>query len=333
MQLPPIDSLDLNGKRALVRGDLDVGIKEGNISKRLEVLNETTNTIFEKGARQVVIMGHRGRPDGKHAEELSTKSLQAFFQEKFSQEINFVEDVYNYYDSDNKIRLLENLRFWEGEENNSEEFAQKIAAFGDVFVNEAFAVSHRAHASIVGVPKLLPSAAGVWLAREVENLSQVVENPKRPLLFIISGAKHDKLDMLEKLARLGDKVLVGGRLPEYLGDDFSNPKILVARLIQDKEDITIHSIEKFEAEIARAQTIVLAGVPGKYEDEGHRQGTERVFRAVANSSAFKVAGGGDSLVAISLFGLSDKFDWVSVGGGAMLEFLSQGTLSGLEALK
>jgi phosphoglycerate kinase len=332
MQLPTIDSLDIKDRRVLVRGDIDVGIKEDNVSKRLEVLIETINIIFEKGARQVTICGHHGRPDGKRVDELSNKFLIDYFSSKLNSEVEFIEDVNNYFDSGKRIRLLENLRFWEGEEKNDEEFAHKLATFGDVYINEAFGNSHREHASMVGLPGLLPHAAGPWLIKEVENLSRVTENPDRPMIFVISGAKRDKIDMVESFTKLADKVLVGGRLPDYLPEDYEKPKVMVAGLIADKEDITMRSIEKFEKEIERAKTIVLAGVLGKYEDPGHSQGTERVFRAVAGSTAFKVVGGGDSLVVISMLGLTDKFDWVSVGGGAMLEFLARGTLPGIEAL-
>jgi phosphoglycerate kinase len=109
-------------------------------------------------------------------------------------------------------------------------------------------------------------------------------------------------------------------------------KVVVAKLMPDKEDITINSIEKFEEEIAKAKTILVAGPIGKYEEEGHRQGTQRVFTAVANSNAYKVAGGGDTEEALTTCSVRDKFDWVSVGGGAMLEYLAKGTLPGIEAL-
>jgi phosphoglycerate kinase len=109
--------------------------------------------------------------------------------------------------------------------------------------------------------------------------------------------------------------------------------MIMAKLVPDTEDITLHSVDKFKEEIAKAGTIILAGVPGKYEDEGHRQGTKVVFNAIAESSAFKVAGGGDAEAAITLLGLNDKFDWISVGGGSFLEFLAKGNLPGIVALK
>ena len=126
-------------------------------------------------------------------------------------------------------------------------------------------------------------------------------------------------------------VLISGRLPLYLEEDYKNEKVIVANLIQDKEDITLHSIESFEHELAKAKTILVSGPMGRYEEDGHRQGTKRVLEAVANAGAYKVAGGGDTEAAITLLGLEDKFDWISTGGGAMLEFLANRTLPGIIA--
>ncbi|MEK7536493.1 MAG: phosphoglycerate kinase, partial [Patescibacteria group bacterium] len=169
------------------------------------------------------------------------------------------------------------------------------------------------------------------------NLSRVFD-PIKPLVILISGVKKDKLEMIEPLSNLADKILVGGRLPDFLGDNTisvrnQNGKVIIGNLVMDKEDITVNTIEKFKQEIAKAKTIVLAGVLGKYEDEGHSQGTKAIFDAVGEAPAtFKIVGGGDSLVAIAKYNLQEKFDWISVGGGAMLEFLTKKTLVGIEAL-
>lgn len=328
MNLPTIESLDLSGKRVVVRGDLDANAG----SKRLAVLVKTISTIFDKGARQVVIMGHRGRPDGTNNQEFSMRVLVDYFSVNLNQEVEFVEDVNNYYDSDKKVRLLENLRFWPGEEENSDEFARALATWGDVYVNEAFGNSHRAHASMVGLPKILPSAAGLQVVAEAEHLSRVLDNPARPLVFMISGVKEDKAKYIDKFKDMADKVLVGGRLPMYLGDEYSDPKVQLARLTPDREDITIHYMEHFEGEIKRAGTVVVSGPVGKFEDEGHRQGTARVFRAIAESDCYTVAGGGDTEVALEMLGLKEKIEWISTGGGAMLEFLASKTLPAIEAL-
>ncbi|MDP3994931.1 MAG: phosphoglycerate kinase [bacterium] len=355
MNLPKLTDLEVSGKRVLLRADLDVDIdiKTGIEDIRLKSIISTLEYLVEKNS-EVIIIGHRGRPGGKIDEKLSlepvSKVVEKLFKEKIGEEK--MKSL--------KMYMLENLRFDPGEEANSGEFTKHLAEKGDVYVNEAFANSHREHASIVGLPKLLPHAAGFRFAREVENLSKVFNpstgsGPKRPVLFIIGGSKKDKLDYVEDAKKTADKILVGGKLPEYMGDNTvsvrsynEKEKVIVANLTMDREDITLNSIERFEEEISKAcpsgvskacpsgvgkaGTIVLAGPMGKYEDEGHRQGTERIFKAVAKSGAYKVVGGEDSLVVSQLFDLVDKFDWVSVGGGAMLEFLTKGTLPGIEAL-
>lgn len=317
MNLPKVSDLGVSGKRVVVRLDLD--LPEGDFT-RVEVATETLNYLKEKKS-EIIIIGHKGRPQGVKDASFSLKAFEPFFRKWGA-------------------KLEENLRFDPGEEKNDPEFTRKLAALGDFYVNEAFANSHREHASIVGVPKLLPHAAGFRFIKEIENLSRVLEKPKRPIVVLISGIKKDKVEMAKKLSEKFDKVLVGGRLPEYFGDGAlesvrlksKTEKLLIGNLTQDKEDITLNTIEAFRGEIKKAGTIVLAGVLGKYEDEGHRQGTKEIFEAVANSSAYKVAGGGDTEAALTIFKLEDKFDWISVGGGAMLEFLTSGTLPGIKAL-
>jgi phosphoglycerate kinase len=317
MDLPKLENQELKRKKVLVRADLDVDEKE---DYRLQALIPTLKLLQEKGA-EIILIGHRGRPEGKIVEELKMKPIEDKLRQ-IAGEINF--------------SVLENLRFNAGEESNDPEFAKELAKNGEFYVNESFATSHRNAASITGLPKLLPHAAGLRFEKEIENLSKVFENPKKPVIFLISGLKEDKLSSIEPLKKIADKILIAGRLPDYLGDDSplrKDPQVMVADLIADKEDITLNSIEKFKQEINKAGTIVVAGPMGKYEDEGHRQGTEGVFRAVAQSNAFKIVGGGDSIAAVNSLSLSTRFDWISVGGGAMLEFLVKGTLPGIEALQ
>ncbi len=320
MDLPLLTNLDVSGKRVLLRLDLDTEPDLNDL--RIKASEETLNYLKENGASEIIILGHRGRPEGKVDESLSLKPFQSIF-DKWG------------------ARVEENLRFDLGEENNDPEFAKKLATLGDCYVNEAFASSHREHASIVGLPKLLPSAVGFHFQKEIDNLSKVLDNPKKPVIFLLNGVKKDKLDYLEGIKKFADKVLIGGRLPEYLGDAAlesvrlqpENAQVVIGNLTMDKEDITLNTIDRFESEIAKAGTIIVSGPVGKYEDEGHRQGTERVFKKVTELfSAFKVAGGGDTEKAISTFNISNKFDWISVGGGAMLEFLTKKTLPGIEAL-
>lgn len=318
MDLPKPESLGVAGKRVLLRLDLDTKPDENDL--RIKAAKETLDFLYSQKAK-IIIIAHKGRPNGKVDENLSLKPF---------------EPLFSYWEAEVK----ENLRFNTGEEANDEAFAKEIAAWGDCYINEAFASSHREHASIVGVPKILPHAAGYHFIAEVENLSKVFD-PKRPLTFLISGLKEDKLQYIKEFEKFADRVLVGGRLPDFLGDEglvsvrsrTEADKVVIGNLIMDKEDITIHTIERFEKEVEKSAMTVVSGPLGKYEDQGHRQGTERVFKAVAESGAFKIAGGGDTEAALDLLGLTDKFDWVSVGGGAMLEFLSKKTLPGIKALE
>ena len=320
MNLPKISDLDIAGKRVLLRLDLDVGVD----TSRIESAKGTLNFLVENSAK-IIIIGHKGRPNEGQDESLSLKGLTPVLSKLIAKEVIF--------EGEGQVVLKENLRFDPGEEGNDENFARALASLADVYVNEAFAASHRTHASIVGVPKFLPHFAGFRFLGEVENLSKVRENPRRPLVVLISGIKEDKVKMAKELTNIADKVLVGGKLPKYFGDTKVDPeKMMIADLTLDSFDITLNSIARFKKEIEKAGTIVLAGVLGKYEEEGHRQGTKEVFAAVAKTPAFKVAGGGDTEAALTILGLTDKFDWISVGGGAMLEFLSKGTLPGIGAL-
>jgi len=314
LNLHKITDLDVTNKKVLLRLDLDTNPDSNDL--RIKSSYETLDYLKGK-ASEIIIIAHRGRPDGRFDESLSLKPFQSIF-DKWGATVH------------------ENLRFDPREMKNDPGFAKELALLGDVYINDSFAESHRNAVSIVGVPKLLPHAAGFRFEKEVENLSKVFD-PVRPFVILISGVKKDKLEMIEPLSAIADKVLVGGRLPDFLGDNTvsvrsQNGKIIVGNLTMDKEDITVNTIEKFKEEIKKAKTIVLAGVLGKYEDEGHSQGTKEIFTAVANSNSFKIVGGGDSLTAIERYNLTEKFDWISVGGGAMLEFLTKRTLPGIKVL-
>lgn len=337
MDLPkPSDINELKGKRVIVRMDLDVD----EDYTRLEFAEETLDFLV-KGMARLMIIGHKGRPEAERLPELSLEPLADVLAGVVGEKVNFIHDVTGYEVEkrvttlgEGEILLLENLRFEPGEEKNDEVFSKNLAKLGEVYINEAFAVSHRPHASIVGIPKFLPHFAGFRFVKEIENLNKVLISPQKPVVLVIGGIKEDKVEYIKKFTKIADKILVGGRLPVLFGDDNPDPdKVIMAQLIPDKEDITLNTVERFKEEIAKAGTLVVAGVQGKYEDEGHRQGSLEVFNAVANSSAFKIAGGGDAEAAITEFGLNDRFDWISVGGGAMLEFLSKGSLPGIEALK
>jgi phosphoglycerate kinase len=343
MGFPELTNLEIDSKKVLLRADLDVDNPEGG-DLRIRVAAETIKTLISKGAK-VIVIGHKGRPEGKIDKQFSLGETAKVLSELIEKDIKFIFDIVGQEAMDEAAKLesgqvlmLENLRFDSREESNDEEFSKALSRLGEVYVNEAFGVSHRNHASIVGIPKHIPGAIGTRFVKEVWNLSKVTEEPKRPLLFIVSGLKEDKLNYVKKFEEYADKILIGGRLPELMGDKslesirLQTGKVLIGNLVMDKEDITLNTVDVFENEIQKAATIVVSGPLGKFEDPGHSQGTQKVYEAVARSSAFKIAGGGDTEAAIKRFMLEDKFDWVSVGGGAMLEFLSSKTLPGLEAV-
>ena len=335
MNLPKLSHQMVKGKSVLLRLDLDVGAD----TSRVESAKETINFLAENSAKTIII-GHRGRPEGVKVESLSLRPISEYIGKLLNNKIKFVDDIVGQEAKskseklgEGELILLENLRFDFREEANDEGLARELASLAEFYVNEAFAVSHRAHASIVGIPKFLPHKAGIRFIEEVNNLGKVIANPKRPVVIIISGIKEDKVEMAKELTVIADKVLIGGKLPVFFGDQNPNPeKLIIGNLNPDGFDISENTIERFKEEIRKAGTIVLAGVLGKYEEEGYRKGAKEVFQAVSETFAFKVAGGGDTEAALTIFGLTEKFDWISVGGGAMLEFLAKGTLSGIQAL-
>ncbi len=350
MDLRTIDSADLNGKYVVVRGDLDVAIDEhGNIvnDSRLQELLPTINKLFEKGVAKIALIGHRGRPTG-FDQTLTLHPIHEYLKSHFSPDVAFIAhkpielfpEMFDEYSRTNaRLVLLDNIRFFEEEEKNDQRLSEELSFFGEYYVNESFATSHRIHCSTVGLPTLMnqktpgASLAGLHLSEETTHLQKVTENPARPLTIIVSGLKQDKLDFLNALILKADNVLVAGRLPEFVPEDKGDPKVTVAKLNPDKEDITIHSIEQFETTIANSRTVFVSGPIGHFEEDGHMLGTKRVFEAIANSDAIKIAGGGDTTTAILKLHLEHHFDWISTGGGASLEFVAKGTLPGLEILK
>jgi phosphoglycerate kinase len=306
LDLPTVDKFNFEGKNVLVRADLEYTSRE---SPRGKATDGIVAYLKEKGAVKIKLIGHKGIPE-----------------------------MVSWW---NNIEINFDVRADKRELENSLEMAEELSSGWNVFVNESFAESHREYTSVNALPKLmksknLPVCIGLRFGEEIERLSKVFDNPKRPVVMLISGAKEDKLSYIEAFSKFADKILIGGRLPDVIqSTNYQLPatNVLVADLIADREDITIHSIEKFKEEIKNAGTIVVSGPLGKFEDDGHRQGTERIFKAVVdNKEAFKVAGGGDTEKALQILGVAEGFDWISVGGGAMLEFLAKGTLPGIEAL-
>lgn len=321
MKLPVVDEAEVRGKKVLVRGDIDVPLKDGVITDttRLEAAKPTFDYLVQSGA-QVTLCGHIGRPEGKVVPELSTKPIQEWLDKTFKQ----------------PIKVLENLRFDSREEANEEALAKELANGQDLYVDEAFAACERNHASISGVPKLLPHYAGFRLVKEVEVLENILQNPRRPLLTIIAGAKLEtKVPAITQMARISENVIIGGRLiGNYMnGTTEALKKVKVINLTNDGKDASLESVDSYRELIAGAATIVWNGPLGAVEDYTYQIGTRRLAELIVNNEmAYKLIGGGDTVSFIDKLGLTDKFNWVSVGGGSMLKFLSGEKLPGIEAL-
>src|SRR3989344_1899741 len=270
INLPDLRNADVRGKKVLLRADIDIPFNNGKImdDRRLRESLETLNFLLENGAL-VILAGHLGRPEGKD-EKLSVKPIAQWYQNKLKikndkLKMTKIRELDGWKISNN-LYLLENLRFDPGEESNDPDFAKKLAGLSDIYVNDAFAVSHREHASIVGVAKLLPHFAGVRLIKEVETLSSLLENPKRPLVVIIGGAKIEtKLPLVEKMHQFADYVLVGGKIAEetrvLLKVQHEKVKerksvLLVADLNPDETDTTEKSAENFPQKVSLAEPII-----------------------------------------------------------------------------
>ena len=369
MNLPLLENQkNLAGKRTLLRLDLNVPIKDDKVVDdfRIRKILPTLELLHSAGAKTIIL---------SHLEGKGGDSLRPIWQElikkyTISFSANFSQLSKNFTELENGgFTLLENLRADPGEKANDENFAKKLASFGEIFVNEAFAVSHRAHASIVGLPKLLPGLVGPLFAEELARLSAALK-PHHPALFILGGAKFEtKFPLLEKFIRLYDSVFVGGALANDFFQDqgFDVGNSLVSKTPLDlgslttlnlhlpndaivRSNITIatksldnisqnekivdagpKTMEILRKLIAQAQFILWNGPLGEYE-AGFSDGTKNLATMIAQSQAKSVVGGGDTVAAITTLGLENKFSFVSTAGGAMLDFLANETLPGIEAL-
>jgi len=325
--LPIIDETITN-KRVLVRGDIDVPIDDYT---RLEAIKPTIDYLLDQ-SNVVILCGHLGRPTGGYEEKFSAKRVAHWFANK---EISpgWIEGRFHGFEIDRNFIVLENLRFFPEEEKNDPGFAQELASLAEVYVNESFANCERAHASMVGVPKLLPHFAGLRLVKEIEMLSKVINNPHRPVLAIIGGAKIEtKAPVIDKMSSLADKVLIGGKIvTEAFNYNLDRSKVVALPLTQDFKDIFPQAIADAEADFLLANTIIWNGPFGAIER--WQAGTKKVAQLILkNKKAYKVVGGGDTVDFLRKLGITDQFDWVSTGGGSMLNFLAGEKLPGIEAL-
>ncbi|KPJ70446.1 hypothetical protein AMJ51_01880 [Microgenomates bacterium DG_75] len=342
MTLPSVKNLDLRRKTVLLRTDYDVPLgQDGRVTDatRIEDSLPTIKHLISQKAK-IIIIAHLDRPGGKVVKGLSLKPVAEKLNLLLNREVKLSTEVLGKKTDrvvkelkPGEILLLENLRFDHREEKNDRGFAKKMASLAEVFINDSFAASHRHHASIVGVPRYLPSVAGLDLMKEIDVLSQVLQKPRRPVVVILGGVKRSKIEAARKMVGWADYVLVGGKLVLYNGlPQLLGHEKIKGHLKRDGEDITMESVKEFEKIIAEAGTIIWSGPMGAFEKEEFSKGTKRVAQAVVDSGAYTVVGGGDTEAALTKFGLVNKIDYISSGGGAMLFFLAEKTLPGIEAI-
>ena len=330
---------DVAAKRVLVRVDFNVPLEDGRVADdtRIRAALPTIRLLLERGASEVILVSHLGRPKGEDP-SLSMRPVEEHLETLLD---------------DERVRLLENVRFNPGETKNDPEFARELAELADLYVNDAFGSAHRAHASTEGVARLLPAYAGLLLERELEELGGLLESPERPFVAVLGGAKvEDKIGVLNSLGERADTILVGGKMAEQVDADdrleLPSDVVAAAAFEPDAEvkvvafesvpdgwlglDIGPQSRERFAELIRDGKTVFWNGPMGVFEWPRFADGTKAVAEAVASADAHTVVGGGDSVRAIEELGLADRIDWVSTGGGASLELLEGKELPGVAAI-
>ncbi len=387
MTLISLEDLDLQNKRVLIREDFNVPLDKGIITSdaRIKAALPTIQYALKKGAA-VILLSHLDRPaEGHVTPELSLAPIATRLQELLGRPIKFINDWLDGFEiSPGEVVLCENVRFQTGEKNNDPILAKKIAKLGDIFVMDAFATAHRSEASTVGVAQFSSQVcAGLLLASELKALNSALENPARPLLAIVGGAKvSTKLMLLSSLLNKVDLLILGGGIANTFlvaqgysvgrslyeielvkeakklldlskqlqveivlpidvvvaSEISANAKATIKKLTEIKSDEMIldvgpESIKHYTEYVQRAATILWNGPLGVFELAPFEQGTHALSNAIATSSAFSIAGGGDTLAAIEKYGIADKISYISTGGGAFLEFIQGKTLPALAVLQ
>lgn len=347
-----VRDVEVAGKTVLVRVDYNVPVKDGVIKEdmRISASIPTLEYLIEQGAAKIILISHLGRPDGQVVPEMSLAPTAERLAELMpGKTVRFVketvgDEVKNAVSElpQGGILVLENLRFSPQEEENSDSFADEIIAStgAEIFVQDGFAVIHRAHTSTEAIAKKIPAVAGFLVEKEVSSLENAMKNPERPLLVIIGGAKvEDKQPLIDKFLPIADKIAVGGKIAAD-GYRSYDEKIYVADEFETDEqgaklDISLRCAEDIIAMVNQARTVVWNGTLGMVEDERFAKASLAVARAIGSQeNCFSIVGGGDTTGFVdSLKEENLKFGLVSTGGGASLELLSGKTLPGLEVLQ
>lgn len=386
MTIHKMQDLDLQGKRVLIRQDLNVPVKNGTVTSdaRIRASLPTIKLALEKGAT-LMLMSHLGRPtEGESDPAFSLQPVVDYLNTALDGGVVLATDYLNGFEvSSAKVTVLENVRFNKGEKSDDETLAKQYAALCDVFVMDAFGTAHRAQASTHGVAKFAKEAcAGPLLSAELEALGKALDNPARPLVAIVGGSKvSTKLTVLESLASKVDQLIVGGGIantfiaaqgynvgkslyeeslvPEakrlmqaaidnngeipvptdvVTGTEFSQSTPATLKAVDSVDDADMifdigpETAKALAAIIKKAGTIVWNGPVGVFEFDQFGEGTRALAMAIADSDAFSIAGGGDTLAAVDKYGIEDKVSYISTGGGAFLEFLEGKTLPAVAIL-
>jgi phosphoglycerate kinase len=385
-----IEQVDLGGRRVFLRADLNAPLEHGAVSDdtRLIAVLPTIHYALDHGAA-VVLASHLGRPKGGPDPKCSlapvARRLEALLERPVPLAPDCVGDEVEalaHALKAGQVLLLENLRFHPEEEANDDAFARRLAALAEVYVNDAFAAAHRAHASIAAITRhLQPAAAGLLMRRELEALGRILHSPARPLVAVLGGAKvSDKIALVEHLLSRVDALVIGGGMAftflRALGHGVGRSLVEVDRIEMARAaletarrrgvqivlpvdavvaggldspsgravsvrdipaeqmglDIGPLSVERFATVLKSAKTIVWNGPMGVFEKPAFAAGTVALARAVADSAAFSVIGGGDTVAAVNQAGVTDRIGYISTAGGAFLEFLEGRALPGVEAL-
>lgn len=336
-----VKDFDVQNKRILVRCDFNVPVdEEGTILDDFRMLKAlpTIQYLINNDAK-VILLAHLGEPEGIHVPHLTLDKVKNKLEELLGFSVKKMDDCVGQEVQQaieellpGKVLLLENVRFHKEETENNPEFAQQLASLSDIYINDAFDVCHREHASVVGIPQYISHGAGLQLQKEVENLTKILDNPKKPFVVIMGGAKVEtKAKFISHIATVADMILIGGLLKKELGRTPEN--VFGPSGDFSGFDINEETIADFSKKIAGAKTILWNGPLGKCEEEEYQKGTLAIAHAIIASGAFSIIGGGDTIAFLDKESILDKFSHVSTGGGALLEFLSGQELPGLEVLK
>jgi len=388
MNVIKMTDLDLNGKRVLIRADLNVPVSDGKVTSDARITASMATIEFAlKAGAKVMVTSHLGRPEeGVYSEENSLKPVVDVISTKLGKPVRLVKDWVDggFEVAAGELVVLENCRFNKGEKKSSDELSQKYAKLCDIFVMDAFGTAHRAEASTHGVAKFAPvAAAGILLVNELDALTKALLSPARPMVAIVGGSKvSTKLTVLESLSEKVDQMVVGGGIANTflkaagneVGKSLCEDDLVpVARTLMDKMnqrgaavpiavdvvcgkkfDANEPAIKKDVADVAtddmifdigaksaneiaeiikNAGTVVWNGPVGVFEFDQFGEGTKTIAHAIANTKAFTLAGGGDTIAAIQKYGIEDKVDYISTAGGAFLEFLEGKKLPAVEILE